>query len=179
MAIKRNMIGTIILWIGIIFMVILFLIGIYSGNAASHFGMAWPVTLTWWGYGFVIGMLIIGFSEVIELLNRIWLAQPKGELMENHQVLGSNSEKINPKDVIIDKLGGHTANRIYELYGMQGKVIEEVIITPYKNKMIVKARLEGDDQSTYDVVNTAGNDAINSPLNKDPELEAWFNNQDK
>lgn len=71
---SRNKVSLILKAIGIIIIVVLFLTGTLYGQEQDATGKAdfsFSTALPWWVAGFVIGMLFVGFSEVINILHRM------------------------------------------------------------------------------------------------------------
>ncbi|AST90683.1 hypothetical protein BC6307_04985 [Sutcliffiella cohnii] len=66
---RENRIAEIIVRIGVGIIAFGILFGIVIG--ASHYEFDWLMALYWWVVSFVVGILFIGFAEVIELLHKI------------------------------------------------------------------------------------------------------------
>lgn len=67
---ESNRIAKVILWIGIIEIVLAFIVGIVIGKPESTYdSFSWGTAFSWWGAGFISGMLIIGFAEIISILH--------------------------------------------------------------------------------------------------------------
>ncbi|MBP1996130.1 hypothetical protein [Paenibacillus eucommiae] len=76
---SRNIFSTILLVIGGLEILVAFIIGIAWGQPESNYGAHnWSITLWWWIGGFISGMVFIGFSEVIHLLQKIYDKIPAG-----------------------------------------------------------------------------------------------------
>ncbi|MFA9555735.1 hypothetical protein ACERII_00305 [Evansella sp. AB-rgal1] len=178
---RSNVIGRVLFFIGIFLMIVHFIAGIYFGSIPYQYEQVWSTTFMWWIAGFVSGMLFIGFSEIIELLQRM-LGQQKGNtvnVQEKEKPATNHIEQPVSKEEIVNELGENTTNQIYELYEMQNKRIEEIILTPFEKKILVKSVREGEFVSVIEVVSTTGNDAINSTIEKHPELKEWYKENKK
>lgn len=70
---NKNTVSKILKIIGILEIIAGFVLGLVLGREEIGFSTyyEWSIILTWWTIGFVSGMLFIGFSEVIELLQKI------------------------------------------------------------------------------------------------------------
>jgi len=64
--VRRNVISSILLWIGVFEMAIMLFVGL---NYISE--DAYWIAYSSWAGGFVAGMLIIGFSEALNLLQQL------------------------------------------------------------------------------------------------------------
>ncbi|WP_078553848.1 hypothetical protein [Bacillus alkalicellulosilyticus] len=166
---RENTIGNIIFWLGLFILILGFMVGLGLGSAYSEFGeIAWMITLTWWGSAFISGMLFIGFSEVIELLHKIKYGETSPQNEKKYEV-----KHVIKEEEIATTIGEYTTQRLVDLYKMQEKSIEEVIVTPFQKKLIVKC-VNNKNETQYEVVSTAGNDAINSSIDKHPKIKEWL-----
>ena len=181
---RENSIAQVISWVGIITWIISFILGLYLGNS-FYYGYDWSVTFSWWASGFVSGILIIGFSEVIELLHKIYhgqrntsedkvVVQNSFVRMEKVGLSEENLLKFFQKNNPSWPIDQNVIQKIVDLYDMQGKIIEEVTITPFEKHLIVKTKKKGDTISYYEIVKTYGNDPINFPIEKELEIKNWF-----
>lgn len=69
---NKNTISRIIFLLGLIIMIVAAFVGIFAGATDSYDSTVdWSVALPIWGMGLVCGFLILGFSEVIRLLQDI------------------------------------------------------------------------------------------------------------
>jgi hypothetical protein len=91
----NNLVGKIILVIGFVEIFAGLLVGLVFGSATDAYGTSTfniKIALIWWISGFVTGMLFIGFSEVIKLLDNINNKLGNNKLSNNKS--GNNSENI-------------------------------------------------------------------------------------
>lgn len=97
----RNSVAKILLVIGIIEIILSFIVGVIAAQDYVDFNIV--VALMWWIGGFVSGMLIIGFSEVINLLQSISSKLDKKPNSNSNQKV-NNASKLTPhEDEIVFK----------------------------------------------------------------------------
>lgn len=78
--------------------IIVFFMGVSAGNAAGYiafgnsFPFSWAAAFGVWFSGFIVGTLILGFAEIIELLQKLVDKDPKTESVE-----GSSETILNDK----------------------------------------------------------------------------------
>jgi len=67
--IEDTSIANILYWLGVLTIVFSIIAGISIGN--EHYEFLWSIAIIYWAVGFVFGMLLIGFSEIIRLIHNI------------------------------------------------------------------------------------------------------------
>ncbi|ADU30647.1 hypothetical protein [Evansella cellulosilytica] len=174
---EKNIIGVTLFYIGIFIIGFFFIAGLILANHASFFdnSSSLYVLIETWVIGFIIGMLFIGFSEVIKLLQNIYHVQPSVEEKQTSAdgVWIVEEHKVDDQQ-LVKELGKAKTDSIYHLYDIQNKTIEEIIITPFNKQLVAKVRGLEDVESYYEVITTSGNDAINSSIEKHPHIKEWL-----
>ncbi|WP_188456893.1 hypothetical protein [Virgibacillus oceani] len=139
---NENIVAKILFIIGVAQMVVGFLLGIILANADYFYdGFVWSTFLAWTIGGFVSGMLFIGFSEVIKLLNAIngkmTPLEAAGDKKTNNYLDIFNGVEIKPASVNWT-LAEQDQEKIYELYANEN--IAEVIPSILEGYCIVKLK---------------------------------------
>lgn len=92
---NQNVIRNILFYIGIGIMVVSFFVGCAAASKVDayryhHFSIS--VLFSVWAKGFVAGMLVIGFSEIIRLLQAIYDKMPAGSNSELESAVSEENE---------------------------------------------------------------------------------------
>ncbi len=196
---KENQIAKVLFYIGIAEIVAGFIMGIVFANQdvpsylfedqSDQTAFAWSTAVAWWIGSFVTGMLFIGFSEVIEildtklsktvtLLEQIKYNVPKKESqpiasakendIQNRKSNISNSEENKPWFVVEED-----KEKIHKMFAKKGKKVEDIIKTPSKYHCLIKL-----DDGSYELVAVGGFKPI--LINKglwNEEVQSFFDNQ--
>lgn len=97
---RKNLIASVLLWIGVAIIVTGIILGLVlgrvdTGNYRENYERVWLLTIIYWATGLISGMGFIGFSEVIEQLHRI------------NSKMGKKTEQENDDlELIIGSFGG-------------------------------------------------------------------------
>ncbi|MFB5281912.1 hypothetical protein [Peribacillus sp. Hz7] len=86
----ENSVAKILRIIGIVEIILGVILGFILGRVdvgsfTERYVQVWSTTFMWWIVGFISGMLIIGLSEVIELLHKINKKVGKDEVNETNE----------------------------------------------------------------------------------------------
>ncbi|GGH18810.1 hypothetical protein [Paenibacillus segetis] len=84
---KENKISIILAWIGIIYIVVGFILGLVLGKDSDGYEQVWSLTFIWWVGGLISGMFFIGLSEIIEQLHRINMKLRKEPVNDDDLIL--------------------------------------------------------------------------------------------
>ncbi|CAM3872893.1 hypothetical protein [Mesobacillus thioparans] len=167
---KQSSVAKVLRFIGIAIiiggLILLFILGSQSPEGGLYWGGALSVLF----YSIVIGMLFIGFSEIIALLQKIY-----GQLHQERSELSASSSNV-PKGVEQKNWypSPHDLEGILELY--QDKNVREIKASPYEDYCVVQ--IEGEDH--IEVVELGGFKPRKVSADSAPELvndlQKWFNN---
>ncbi|MFT9596306.1 hypothetical protein [Mesobacillus sp.] len=165
---KQNIVAKVLRVIGIAIMIGGFFLALTTGSS-QNLGMALPVLFS----SFVTGMLFIGFSEVIALLQKIYLQLYKG----GTKVTASSStepEVEQPQEQIKWHPSAQELVDIQEIYN--GQKITKIEASPYEDYCIVQ--IEWEDH--IEVVELGGFKPKKVSAASKPDLvnniQKWFNN---
>lgn len=165
---KQNIVAKVLRVIGIAIMIGGFFLALTTGSS-QNLGMALPVLFS----SFVTGMLFIGFSEVIALLQKIYLQLYKG----GTKVTASSStepEVEQPQEEIKWHPSAQELVDIQEIYN--GQKITKIEASPYEDYCVVQ--IEGEDH--IEVVELGGFKPKKVSAASKPDLvnniQKWFNN---
>ncbi|MBT2691710.1 hypothetical protein [Bacillus sp. ISL-55] len=170
---KQNTIARVLRVIGIAIMIVGFFLAVSMGSRASEVGLNMGIALPALFSSFVTGMLFIGFSEVITLLQKI--------LLQLHQdgskaTISSNIEpdEVQPIERIEWQPSPQDVEEIQELFHDQK--ITKIEASPYEDYCVVQ--IDGEDH--IEVVELGGFKPKKVSAGSKPELvnkiQKWFNN---
>ncbi|WLR57260.1 hypothetical protein LC048_10580 [Mesobacillus subterraneus] len=170
---KQNIVAKVLRIIGIVIMIGGFFITLNMGSRAEevglHSGIAWPVLFS----SFVTGMLFIGFSEVIALLQKIQLQLYQDETKET-ALSSSDSELDPPQEQKEWHLSPQDLEDIQELYHDQK--LTKIEASPLEDYCVVQI----DGKNRIEVVELGGfkpkKVSTASKPNLVNNLQNWFNN---
>ncbi|WP_102349133.1 hypothetical protein [Bacillus sp. Marseille-P3661] len=173
----RNIVSNILFYIGVAEMIVGIILGFLFARPESDYpGTFIPsIFFSWALVGFLIGMLFIGFSEVIKLLDNINNKLNGGINFEhNHKKVGQNGSMLKDEQTTTQwTLSDADMEKIIKEYKGK-KVIKDIIQTPYEDYSIVT--FEGIDE--VDIVNTSGFHAVLLSDNVEPSMYSsireWF-----
>jgi len=74
---RENKIATTITGLAKIEMFICGIVGLYFGGVDTKYGFHLTLALPWWVMGFISGLMLMGFAEIIHLLQNIYDNQKK------------------------------------------------------------------------------------------------------
>ncbi|MBT2682317.1 hypothetical protein [Bacillus sp. ISL-37] len=173
---KQNSVAKVLRVIGFVIMIGGFFIALSLGSRASEMGQNWELTLPALFSSFVTGMLFIGFSEVIALLQKIHLqlhqdgtraTDSSGNEHEVEQPVKLQEQKEwypSPQDF----------EDIQELYHEQN--VTKIEASPFEDYCVVQ--IDGKDH--IEVVELGGFKPKKVSAASKPELvnniQKWFNN---
>ncbi|WLD92631.1 hypothetical protein [Alkalihalobacillus sp. AL-G] len=153
---KKNTIAKILIIIGVAIMGIGFVFGLIVGT--SREGLLWSVAFSTWFSSFVYGMIIIGLSGVIELLDtkltvtnslleQIKIPDKEFNLSDVHKnerpiQKGEKQAEQPKKPENLWLLYDEDRERIKDLFSKDGKIVEKIIKTPVEDLCFVKLSSE-------------------------------------
>ncbi|WP_078553849.1 hypothetical protein [Bacillus alkalicellulosilyticus] len=82
----RNNISKILFGLGILSLII----GFFTGGISADYGLLY--VFTWWLGSFIFGMMLIGFSEIIDVLHKLNNGQQK--LLDIHTATGEEDNTV-------------------------------------------------------------------------------------
>ncbi|MBT2641504.1 hypothetical protein J7I80_04650 [Bacillus sp. ISL-41] len=167
---KQNSVAKVLRIIGLAIMIGGFILATIEGPGESDNG---GMTLTALFSSFVTGMLFIGFSEVITLLQKIYL-----QLSQNSS---GDHEKSNDKDDVEQtqvqkdwQLSQLDLDAIQELYPGQNV---KILATPFEDYCVIQ--IEGEEN--IEVVELGGFKPMKITADSEPKLfnkiQEWFSNR--
>lgn len=168
---RQNSVAKVLRFIGIAIMIGGLFFAIIIGSSAPEGGLFWSSALTVLFSGFTTGMLFVGFSEVIALLQKIY-----NQLHQDRFETPASTSSDVPKGV--EQKNWHPSPQnleaILELY--QDKNVREIKASPYEDYCVVQ--IEGEDH--IEVVELGGFKPKKVSADSEPELvnnlQKWFNN---
>jgi hypothetical protein len=191
----NNLVGKIIQAIGIIEILAGLIAGFVFGTTYDEFGTSTfhiQSALIWWISGIVTGMLLIGFSEVIKLLDNInnKLGNSKISINSHENTQGNlhetiSSPQLNENRETSNNVGSLRLRKNYtkKIPASNKKIIEkylssnevtydELYSTPFENYVIIKTN-EG-----YQIVKVQGYKPTILTENDWPEeMKEWFESE--
>ncbi|WP_164669881.1 hypothetical protein [Virgibacillus doumboii] len=170
---NENIVAKILFNIGVAEIAVGIITGLILGNQDPYSVMNWSLFLAWAIGGFIGGMLLIGFSEVIRLLHTI---NQKISPVKSDEILNkpSNETGIADKSVswVLDDADKEKIRKAY-----QNETIVEMIPSPMEGYCLVE--LKGSQGYYVKVVDIAG---FGAEEIQDPEIKhkiiKWYNDKD-
>jgi len=170
---KQNSVAKVLRIIGIAIMIGGFILATIEGPVESEGGYNGGMTLTALFSSFVTGMLFIGFSEVIALLQKIYL-QLSQNTSSDH-AMSNDKDDVEQTQVKKDwQLSALDLEAIQELYPGQNL---KILATPFEDYCVVQ--IEGEEH--IEVVELGGFKPMKIIADSKPKLfnkiQEWFSNQ--
>lgn len=170
---KQNSVAKVLRIIGFAVMIGGFILAAIAGPGESEGGYNGGMTLTALFSSFVTGMLFIGFSEVISLLQSIHFQLSQNSSSDH--TMSNDRDEVEQQQVQKDwQLSPLDLDAIQELY--PGKNVK-ILATPFEDYCVVQ--IEG--KSHIEVIELGGFKPIKITADSEPKLfnqiQEWFSNR--
>lgn len=170
---KQNSVAKVLRLVGIAIMIVGFFLAVSMGSRASEVGLNMGIALPALFSSFVTGMLFIGFSEVITLLQKIYLQLYQDGTMAT---VSSDNEPDaeQPQEKIEWNPSPQDLEEIQQLFHEQK--VTKIEASPYEDYCVVQ--IDGEDH--IQVVELGGFKPKKVSAASKPDLvnniQKWFNN---
>ncbi|MCM3575366.1 hypothetical protein M3172_19380 [Mesobacillus subterraneus] len=170
---KQNPVAKVLRIIGFAVMIGGFILAAIEGPVESDGGYNGGMTLTVLFSSFVTGMLFIGFSEVIALLQKIYLRLSQNS-SSDHAMSNDRNEIEEPQVQKDWQLSPLYLDAIHELYPGQNV---KILATPFEDYCVVQ--IEGEEN--IEVLELGGFKPMKITADSEPKLfhkiQEWFSNR--
>ncbi|RSL33838.1 hypothetical protein D7Z54_09110 [Salibacterium salarium] len=170
---RNNGIAKVLMVIGIAEIILGFIAGLVFGRVeVSSYSseQIWSVTFIWWISSFVSGMLVIGLSEIIELLHKLNLQFQSNDVSSSKKIATTSTvENTSLNENKSLKLAENGTTMIIDYFEKKGEKVQDIIMTPFEDLCLVKVN------DKFELVEVGGFNPSIKDINEFSEVKEWFN----